>query len=1682
GHSNYRQNRLDQIVKNWGEFDPVMAQPAGKAATVDFRFRNGSKVSFEAREVRVQKLLDDVKAYLKSNPGSLDWEKMNIQDIGWRLVAQGQEQYLGDRVASWDLGLKPRPNHFDRRITVETPLKKAGAYLLTAQMADGNTTRILVWLDDLILVKTNLDQGLHYFAADAVTGKPVAGATLDFFGWRQEYIEQGPRFRILTSEFRKTADADGQAVLANGEAPDRNQWLVTAKDGERRFAHLGFSHVWYGRRNDEEYNQVKVFLVTDRPVYRPKQVVKFKIWMNRAQYDQEGKSAFAGKSFTVEIRNPKGDKVLERAFPADEYGGFDGELALENEATLGVYQVHVRNHGGGSFRVEEYKKPEFEVKVDAPAEPVALGEKIKAKVTAKYYFGAPVTNAKVKTKVLRSTHSANWYPLARWDWFYEPGYWWYAYDYAWYPGWAAWGCRRPIAWWWPRPYAPPELVSENEVPIGRNGTVEIEIDTAPAKAAHGDSDHRYEITVEVVDESRRTIAGTGQVIAARKPFKVYAWVDRGHYRAGDTVEASFQALTVDSKPVQGKGALRLLNLSYDKDGKPSEAEAQSWALDTDVEGKSRVQIKASAPGQYRLSYKVTDGKKREIEGGYVFCVGGEAADGSKYRFNDIELVNDKREYKDGEKVLLKINTEREDSTVVFFARPSNGVYLPPKILRLKGKSAIEELAVTKKDMPNFFVEAYTISGGRVHRETREIVVPPETRALDVSVLPSSEKYKPGETAKVKVKVTDSAGKPFRGSTVISVYDKAVEYISGGSNVPEIKAFFWKWRRHHYPQGETTAARMSGALHKGGEIAMAFLGAFGHLARGEQDAISNVPLGGAGVFDTMGIGGGGSGVRSRRVGGEHKDGLGFAENARAPGAPAPPKSARVLEKPGEEAPDNAAGAAQPPAVEPTVRSAFADTAFWAAALATDEGGNAEVEFKMPENLTTWKVRAWTLGAGTRVGEGTAEVLTTKNLLLRLQAPRFFVEKDEVVLSANVHNYLKTAKDVKVVLELDGKCIEAPKDLESKVRIEPSAEKRVDWRVKIVKEGEATIRMKALTDEESDAMEMKFPVYVHGMMKTDSFSGVIRPDKAAASITLSVPNERRVNESRLEIRYSPTLAGAMVDALPYMAEYPYGCTEQTLSRFLPTVITQKILLDMGLDLKDIQEKRTNLNAQEIGDDLKRMKDWQRLTGTFRWNGTSWVDRNPVFDLDEVQRMAKEGIRRLQVMQNSDGGWGWFSGWGEQSYPHTTAYVVHGLQIARANGVALPGGMLDRGIAWMKAYQDKELRRLKSKDKEYADNLDAFVYMVLADEKIQNKEMMDFLYRDRTRLAVYGKAMFGLALERQGEKEKLAMIARNIEQFLVQDDENQTAYLRLPEDNYWWYWYGSENEAQAYYLKLLAKIDPKGEKASRLVKYILNNRRHATYWNSTRDTAICIEAMADYLKASGEDKPEMTLEILVDGKKRKEVTIDATNLFTFDNKLVMVGDAIEGGKHTVEIRRKGKGPVYFNAYLGVFTLEDDIKRAGLEVKVNRKYYKLVREEKSEAVAGTRGEVVSQRSEKYARQELSNLASLKSGDLVEIELEIDSKNDYEYLVFEDMKPAGFEPVEVKSGYNGNDMGAYVEFRDERVVFFARALARDKHSVSYRMRAETPGRFSALPTRASAMYAPELKANSDEIKLIVSD
>ncbi|MBU0755292.1 MAG: alpha-2-macroglobulin, partial [Planctomycetes bacterium] len=229
----HRKERLNQIRGNFGEFEPVMSQPADQGAAVDYRFRNGSRVKFTAHEIHIPALLNDIKDYLKSNPSTVNNERVNIGHIGYEMVQDESGKYVGREVASWSLDLSPRKNHFDRRITVTTPLQKAGAYLLTAKMDEGNTSRIILWLSDTVIVEKPMDQGAFFQVADARTGEPLPKVNVEFFGYRMERVEGALRkvfrkFNVLISNFAEFTDPDGQVILREKDLESRYNWLITA--------------------------------------------------------------------------------------------------------------------------------------------------------------------------------------------------------------------------------------------------------------------------------------------------------------------------------------------------------------------------------------------------------------------------------------------------------------------------------------------------------------------------------------------------------------------------------------------------------------------------------------------------------------------------------------------------------------------------------------------------------------------------------------------------------------------------------------------------------------------------------------------------------------------------------------------------------------------------------------------------------------------------------------------------------------------------------------------------------------------------------------------------------------------------------------------------------------------------------------------------------------------------------------------------------------------------------------------------------------------------------------------------------------------------------------------------------------------------------------------------------------
>ena len=308
------------------------------------------------------------------------------------------------------------------------------------------------------------------------------------------------------------------------------------------------------------------------------------------------------------------------------------------------------------------------------------------------------------------------------------------------------------------------------------------------------------------------------------------------------------------------------------------------------------------------------------------------------------------------------------------------------------------------------------------------------------------------------------------------------------------------------------------------------------------------------------------------------------------------------------------------------------------------------------------------AGNQFGMASATTRTKQPLIVRLQAPRFFLVGDRVTISAVINNNTDEMMTVTASLEAEGLAVTQPTDgrsgsgasvSPSRVDIKPNAERRVDWTVSVEKPGTAKLKVSARGSTYSDAMEKSYTVYEHGIEKFISKSGKVRGNEAI--VTLEVPKERRPGSTQMTLQVAPSLAVTMLDALPYLIDYPYGCTEQTMSRFLPAVITSKTLHDLGLQPEMVMEK---------------------IFGGIVPENAGKTQPKGKKDLNKLDEMVKQGLDRLYDFQHADGGWGW---WKQGESDHfMTAYVVWGLTLARDAGIQVKADALERGVAFL----DKEI----------------------------------------------------------------------------------------------------------------------------------------------------------------------------------------------------------------------------------------------------------------------------------------------------------------------------------------------------------------------------------------------------------
>jgi len=691
----------------------------------------------------------------------------------------------------------------------------------------------------------------------------------------------------------------------------------------------------------------------------------------------------------------------------------------------------------------------------------------------------------------------------------------------------------------------------------------------------------------------------------------------------------------------------------------------------------------------------------------------------------------------------------------------------------------------------------------------------------------------------------------------------------------------------------------------------------------------------------------------------------------------------------------------------VRRRFEDTAYWSPQVMTDEAGRAQVSFKLPDNLTSWRATVRAVSADTRGGTGKANFKVNKPLMVRLDLPRFATEGDRFRVSAYFHNETDAPQQVAAKTWARGLKLESR---DGNLTIPARGVIREDWWATVTSSHDAVIGASAVGGRLQDAVEFTLPVNHLTRTQFDAWSG--RTEESVDCI-LPIRDDAVSELTRLTVAVSPSVAASLFSSLDYLTDYPYGCVEQAVSSFLPDLYVLELLRARGMGDASLAKK--------------------------------------------IPPMLVDGLARLSGLQREEGGWGW-GRWGELDI-WMTSYALLALQEAKQAGYHTVG--ISRALPRLED-------ALRAPHYEYPDDL-AFTAYVLARVKSELAVSTVAKALHDPKLSGRGRALCALALFELGKDLEAHQLMNEL--WDTAKREGALTYWTGLQDEQCRWWDGGANvEATAWALKATLRADPKDPRAASVAAWLLQSRR-GDRWVSTRDTAIALSALVDYLRGLDEPNPNYTASVKLNGREVLRHTF-SPDLKTWQEVTfeVPAAELHRGANKLTFSRGPGSGRLYYRANLRqqVRMTEQTKAATGDIFQITREYFKLAR--------GRSGGQLAYGPASRAED------TFAADDRVLVRLTINSAQRLRYVLVEDPLPAGLEPnargdvgfMDWRSWWVDNDV------RDDRVNFYLDWLPVGGHTIEYVVTARTPGRFHAPPPSGFAMYQPTINAVGDQAILEV--
>ncbi|MEO7412900.1 MAG: alpha-2-macroglobulin family protein [Opitutaceae bacterium] len=885
----------------------------------------------------------------------------------------------------------------------------------------------------------------------------------------------------------------------------------------------------------------------------------------------------------------------------------------------------------------------------------------------------------------------------------------------------------------------------------------------------------------------------------------------------------------------------------------------------------------------------------------------------------------------------------------------------------------------------------------------------DAHQANVTLLPETERSRPGDKVRLRVQTTDAAGRPLSSEVALSVADAAVASLLPPSHRSLAETFLAPGQIPYLSSGRSQRAAFFGREKSPPK----------RPAANGTDEVSDGDVVLLTPFEVSTNGDRGYAAGSTLAGSRFQ-----------------------------------AGGADGMVPDVRVRSSFSYTAFWIPDVKTDRKGEATVEFTYPDNLTKWQVKAEAIAEGHRFGDGQTSTETSLPLQARLRTPRTLVAGDSATLLGAILNQTPTPVNARAELNLtDSSSLELTSPSLQTGTVAAEGETVLGWTARAKAVGKSTVRFTALAGGISDAMEVKLPVKEDGFYQSSGVTG--RATDHPLRVNLVLPTPFDPARTTVELQISPGITPSLVQGLPYLIDYPYGCIEQTVSRFLPAAVVAKLLRDLGF------------NAAEVEKSI--------LPATL----PAPPGRKSGLGLGKLDAVIEQSLAGLQAAQQN-GSFGWFPEGEADTY--MTAYVLRGLNVAAKAGIALPAGLhlgTYEAVLDVLAQNDPELTPQKlawilAAATGFPEEPDAKQRELLQRSFAQ-------LYAQRSTLGPAGLALLAQSAHSLRRDQESGVLRRNLN-----DGVTRATTAEFGKTAHWGkfsnYFDGLDGavESTALCLQALLALDPKDETVDAAAAWLLLNRQSGR-WNNTRDTALALLALSDYARARGETSARGGYRLTLNGRVLAEKRFDRTSVLA-PITLQVAATALQAGGNQILLERTGgDSPCYLIATARSWAQAESTIAAGSYLKVSREFVRIAEKDTVIGIPLSESQLLP-----------ADGAVVFNHERVECRLTLEVPHDLDYVILESPKPGGCEPINALSGWDaslrrsGTEVGnnsadratpghpIYREEHDDQSVFFLSHLPAGRWEIRYTMRALFAGDFRALPATAAAIYVPVIAANTD--------